>query len=96
MYLLEQYVVLTVGKKEKMCRVIKQNGTKKIITTKKNHQDMLRSGTKNNCAIRREGACSRPAKRQRQGKGATEKGRTEGFEQADGGGPQSKAVGRKR
>ena len=48
------------------------------------------------CAIRREGACSLTAKRQGQGKGATEKARTEGFEQADGGGQQSKEVGRKR
>ena len=29
MYLLEQYVVLIVGEKEKMCRVIKKNRTKK-------------------------------------------------------------------
>ena len=61
--------------------------------TKQNHRDMQRSGTKNG-VIPREGACSRPAKRQ--GKAATEEGRTKGFEQADGGGPQSKAVGRKR
>ena len=62
---------------------------------KANHRDVQRSGTKNG-AIRRESACSRLAKGQGQGKAATEKGRTEVFEQADGGGPQSKAVGRKR
>ena len=53
---------------------------KKIIKKKHqqcDHRDMQRSGTKNG-AIRREGACSRPAKRQGQGKAATEKGRIDG------------------
>ena len=67
-----------------------QNFTKK--TT--NDLDMQRSGTKK-WAIGREDTCSRPAKRLGQGKGATEKGKTEGFEQADGGGPHSKTEGRK-
>ena len=49
-----------------------------------------------NGAIPREGSCSRSAKRKEQQKAATEKGRTERLEQADGNGPQSKAVGRKR
>ena len=62
---------------------------------KQNHREMQRSGTKNG-AMPREGVCSRPAKREGQGKAATENGGTGGFEQADDGGPQNKAVGRKR
>ena len=42
-----------------------------------NHRDMQRSGTKNG-AIPREGACSRPAKREGRGKAANEWGKTEG------------------
>ena len=58
------------------------------------HRDMQRFGTKNG-AIPQEGACSRPANREGQGKAATEKRKAEGVDQADGG-PQSKGIGRKR
>ena len=62
--------------------------------TKQNHRDLQRSGTMNR-AMPREGAYSRPATREGQGKAATKKVRTEVFEQADGGGPNSEVVGRK-